>query len=497
MSGRILITGDIAAERIVLKAQLARLPFAIVQAADGDEAVARCLAEPPDLVILPALLGGRDWQEVFQTLRRKPGMRTVPMVLRAPRPDYEMRIRALQAGLDAVVDAQEEQALLLAHIRTLLRRRADDAELLRAASAVGAKGFGDGPVLFKPVQRLAFVTPDFQDAQPLCNALAARVSSGLAIHPFSAARAMLSRGAEVEAIVMANTADAPEQARQLIADLRCIAQTRRAAIVFVNRGGSVREAINALEAGADDVVHGSDDADEIALHLRRALAHKAWADGTRAALSEGLRLANTDALTGLANRRAALARLDSMASDATADGSQYALMIVDLDHFKAVNDRYGHAAGDAVLVEVARRMDACTRNSDVLARFGGEEFLVAIPNCAPSCAEHVADRIRYALAQRPVTIPGLDQSIAVTASIGLAMSTAKHAEPDQLLEAADKALYAAKAAGRNTVKMSAESAQPSVKATLQQATAKAGQSFAARGNATQAADSIVSAALGR
>jgi diguanylate cyclase (GGDEF)-like protein len=161
------------------------------------------------------------------------------------------------------------------------------------------------------------------------------------------------------------------------------------------------------------------------------------------------REAISDPLTGLYNRRLAMQRLDEELARARRTGAPVAVALVDLDHFKRVNDRLGHAAGDAVLREAARRLTAGTRASDVLARFGGEEFLLVAPGTPADAARSLAERLRAALASAPVeTDKGV---VAVTASFGVAVADGDQVDATALLAAADRALYNAKHAGRDRV----------------------------------------------
>jgi diguanylate cyclase (GGDEF)-like protein len=155
-------------------------------------------------------------------------------------------------------------------------------------------------------------------------------------------------------------------------------------------------------------------------------------------------------LTGAPNHAATSQLLDREVLRATCCGQSVAVAMVDLDHFKAVNDTLGHPAGDAVLRECARRIAGAVRPHDVVGRFGGEEFLVVLPGCDPLEAAAVAERIRTALAEKP--IPFGRASIDVTASVGVcAMSNAPNAK--RLIAAADAALYVAKRGGRNRVEI--------------------------------------------
>jgi two-component system cell cycle response regulator len=168
----------------------------------------------------------------------------------------------------------------------------------------------------------------------------------------------------------------------------------------------------------------------------------------------------TDVLTGWHNRRYLVERLREELARARRDATHLACLILDIDHFKRVNDTWGHAAGDTVLTELARRIEGQVRQSDVAARYGGEEFVVLMPGTDTDSAVPLAERIRCAIAASPVELPGAE-SVMITASIGIASvepalgNTEPEALGEQLLERADKALYRAKSTGRDRVEVGA------------------------------------------
>jgi diguanylate cyclase (GGDEF)-like protein len=208
--------------------------------------------------------------------------------------------------------------------------------------------------------------------------------------------------------------------------------------------------VEALRAGADDYVTKPFHERELEVRLRA---------GRRIVeLEDGLRLAaNQDALTDLWGRAAIRTYLGQQLSKAQREGSRVAVLMIDLDHFKQINDRHGHATGDAVLLEVAQRMRRTLRSYDGLGRVGGEEFLVVLPNADRAAGLAVAERIRGAVDERPVaTAAGV---IPVSCSIGVAAALGGEASAEALLERADEALYRAKRAGRNRVE-SAPGAEP-------------------------------------
>jgi diguanylate cyclase (GGDEF)-like protein len=171
-------------------------------------------------------------------------------------------------------------------------------------------------------------------------------------------------------------------------------------------------------------------------------------DDLRLAYARLDRLASQDGLTRLLNRRSTRTHLDTAHEAATSHGDWLSVLMVDVDHFKRINDTYGHAAGDAALVEVADRLRDALRDHDVLGRWGGEEFLVVLPAADAALATQVAERLRLAVSAEPVPLGG-GEELGLSVSIGAAST--RDAAADALVHAADQALYAAKAAGRDRV----------------------------------------------
>jgi two-component system cell cycle response regulator len=244
---------------------------------------------------------------------------------------------------------------------------------------------------------------------------------------------------------------------RLMSELRSRSQTRHAAICIIKAGASGTDNAIAYDLGANDLVQADVDPRELGIRLTRLLHRKREADRLRASVRDGLRLAVIDPLTGLYNRRYAVSQLAKIAQSAGEAGTPFAVMVVDLDRFKSVNDQHGHPAGDAVLVEVARRLATNLRNGDLLARIGGEEFLIALPGTDLSKAGPIAERLCKSIQERPVVLPGLG-NIDLTASIGLAICDAGRPmvkeQVTEVIDRADQALLIAKSGGRNQVTIS-------------------------------------------
>jgi two-component system cell cycle response regulator len=213
---------------------------------------------------------------------------------------------------------------------------------------------------------------------------------------------------------------------------------------------------HAFDLGADDLMTEGFDPSELALRVKALLQRKRKAEHLRATVRSGLQEATIDPLTGLHNRRYAMPHLEQTVRHARQTGSPFAVMAADLDHFKQVNDLYGHASGDAVLVEVAKRLRRSLRGTDMVARIGGEEFLIVMPGTSLAEARNTALRVCGEISATPFEVPGSTSPIPVTISIGMILAgadeCARLSYPGvTLLDRADRALYAAKGRGRNQV----------------------------------------------
>lgn len=213
-----------------------------------------------------------------------------------------------------------------------------------------------------------------------------------------------------------------------------------------------QDVVEGLESGADDYLTKPFDSDELKARLRAGLRVLDLEDNLVKA-REGLRFkASHDALTGLWNRGAILELMQREVQRIQREGGVLALMLVDLDHFKSVNDKLGRLSGDEVLRETARRISQSVRSYDLVGRYGGEEFLVLLPGCDRAAAEERAKRFAAAVADSPIETT--EGETRMTLSVGV-ISTVDAAGSDSiaLVRAADAALYRAKQAGRNRVEL--------------------------------------------
>lgn len=456
MAGRILIIDDVATNRIVLKVRLTDARYDVLVAEDAAAGLQLARSRLPDLVLLDGTLAGQGGVAVLRQLRDDPATARIPVIMMLAADEATSRLAALQAGADDVMAKPMDEPRMLARLRALLRSCGMTEEMRARDAALGPIGMTEAPGSFSRPGLVALVADKPGPAMQMRSTLALHMPDSLVIRTRDAALEIPDDAAFPCPDVYVIEADlaAKGDGLRLMSDLRSRSATRHSAVCVRLRIPSDSDTAMAFDLGADDVIDAGLDPREVAVRLRRLLDRKRRDDQLRATLSDGLRLAVIDPLTGLFNRRYALAQLGRIADRARRGETGFAVLAIDLDRFKAVNDGFGHAAGDCVLVEVARRLSLNMRAGDLLARIGGEEFIVALPQTTSANALSLAKRLCRAVEAVPVRIDPIT-AITVTISIGLAVSgqiASCGEEPvAAALARADRALMRAKACGRNQV----------------------------------------------
>ena len=235
------------------------------------------------------------------------------------------------------------------------------------------------------------------------------------------------------------------------AQLRSHETTRNTPILALIDPDDRGRAIKGLDIGVNDVLSRPIDPEELAARVRTQIKRKRYTDMLRTNLDQSLEAAVTDQLTGLHNRRYMTGQLDALVARAVRGGEPVAALLLDIDLFKKINDNFGHDAGDEVLREFAVRLASNVRAIDIPCRYGGEEFVIIMPETSLETGERIAERIRMHVAGSPFRVTNGREVLNVTISIGVAATLGAGDTPDALLKRADEALYEAKARGRNRV----------------------------------------------
>lgn len=451
MAGRILIADPTATNRIILKVSLSAARYQIVQAQTGQQALDAARNERPDLVILNAHLPDATGAELCAALKADSRTGALPVLIVTGQGNRDGRLAALRAGADDYLAKPLDEATLLARVRNLMRTRATFDELLRRVNTFDTIGFAEPKRGYARAPRVAVIAASPETGLAWQRALTPALATQVV--PLNRMQALDStaRHELPDAFVIAADLAKHGDGLRLVSELRSRSATRNAAIIVHDHANDIATLPMAFDLGANAVLSGSFDAEELAARLTALIARKIETDALRDSVSQRLDQATRDPLTGLFNRRYAEAYLARVAQDAAHSGQPFALMLLDLDRFKSVNDAYGHRIGDAVLVDTARRLAANMREVDLLARYGGEEFLVAMPETGFDAAARAAERLRRVIGDEPIR--ALDVGVPLTVSIGVTLCSGPNlmrALP-ALIDEADTALYASKHEGRNLV----------------------------------------------
>ncbi len=450
MSARILVVDDLEANRRLLQAKLTGEYYDVLTAQRGEEAVQLAKRERPDLILLDIMMpGGIDGFEACRRLKSQVETRHIPVVICTTLDDRESRIRGLQAGAEDFVTKPIDDVHLMARVKSLIQLKVVIDEL-RAREANGKKlGVIGEDLRPDPLDQHRLISGNVLVVDDSPNQIK-RIQAALGVEHSVSVLGEDEKKDAPDLVVVSVTAKAFDGFR-VIARMRSGEPTRHLPMLAVVDPDDRQRVLRALELGAHDIIARPVDEEEIMARARTLMRRKRYMDALRHRLDHSLELAITDQLTGLYNRRFVDAQLGPLVQRAQCGGDQVSITIVDIDHFKRINDGYGHDVGDAVLREFAARLASNVRPSDFACRLGGEEFVVVMPRTAGDVACLAAERIRRHTCAAPFHAPGLSEPLDVTISAGVACTEGPDDTPEALLKRADEALYEAKHSGRNRV----------------------------------------------
>ena len=240
-------------------------------------------------------------------------------------------------------------------------------------------------------------------------------------------------------------------ALRLCSQLRSLERTRNIPILAITEPDNNARMVRGLEIGVNDFLLRPIDKNELLARVRSQVRKRRYTERLRDNVQLSIEMAITDALTGLFNRRYMESHLATLVEQAASRGKPLTVMVVDIDYFKAINDSHGHDAGDDVLRDFALRIKRSIRGIDLACRYGGEEFVLVMPETDMAVAAMVAERLRRRIAAEPFAIQQGSRVVPVTISIGIAALRGKDDTAASVLKRADQALYRAKRDGRNRV----------------------------------------------
>jgi two-component system cell cycle response regulator len=451
MTARVLVVDDILSNVKLLEAKLSAEYFEVITAFNGLECLARMEQGAPDIVLLDVMMPGMDGFEVCRRIKSNPKTAHVPVVMVTALDQPSDRVAGLDAGADDFLTKPVDDAALFARVRSLVRLKMMTDELRMREST------GQGMGLIDPAETLTdsnhsgriLVIEDRAESVAWFSSALAPNHEVASVDTFEETLVRV-KGGDYDLIVVSLGMRGFDGLR-LCSQLRSLPEGRHVPILVVVSDGDRRKLTQALEMGVNDYLTRPVDKNELVARVRTQLRKKRYADRLRHNMQLSLEMAITDQLTGLHNRRYMSRHLDTLLSSAKKNDRPLAFVIMDIDFFKQVNDTYGHDIGDEVLREFATRINANVRGLDLACRYGGEEFVVVMPDTDLAFACNIAERLRQSIETTPIKISRAPGTLSITISIGIAKTEGESDTADALLHRADQALYRAKRSGRNRV----------------------------------------------
>ena len=444
MSARILIVDDLAPNLRLLETKLSAYYYDVVQAQSGKKALALAASGSPDLILLDALMPEMNGFEVCRALKSNPATWHIPVIMVTALEETSDRIRGLEAGADDFITKPIDDFNLMARVKSLLRLKMVTDQLLSHSehSLENSR-----PILEHLEKRRGRVLVVDDHARNLEKISGFLESSHDIVTEEDPKQAIARATSQIDLIVISLVTKGFDGLR-LCARLRSDIRTRDIPILAIGDADEEAKLVRAYEIGINDTLLWPVDKQELKARVNTQLKRKFYSDSLKENFNESLEMVVTDPLTGLGNRRYFDKSVAPLFDQFSESGTGFCLTIYDIDHFKRVNDILGHDTGDIVLKEVAARLASNMRAVDVVSRYGGEEFIVAMPETDEKAAIIAADRVRALLGGTPIYVDGQAFSISVSAGVAQVQAGDKFRD---LFKRADMALYKAKLSGRNMV----------------------------------------------
>jgi two-component system, cell cycle response regulator len=451
MTARVLVVDDVPANVKLLEARLSAEYFDVTTAVSGQEALSICERAECDVVLLDVMMPDMDGFEVCRRLKTGLATHHIPVVMVTALDQPSDRVKGLESGADDFLTKPVSDVALIARVRSLSRLKMMTDEL--RMRAVTSREIG-----IESPEREALAEAGrngrilMVDDRP---ALSERIQSMLADeHAVDMERdpnEALFHAAEgnYDLVIVSLDLESFDGLR-LCSQLRSLERTRNVPILAIAEADNNARLVRALEIGVNDYLVRPFDKNEILARVRTQIRKRRYTERLRDNVQLSIEAAITDALTGLYNRRYMETHVGTLVDQAVARGKPLSVLVLDIDYFKSINDTYGHDAGDDVLQDFAFRIRKSIRGIDLACRYGGEEFVVVMPETDMAVATMVAEWLRRRIASEPFPIQKGARTIEVTISIGIA-ALGQGDTAAAVIKRADQALYRAKRDGRNRV----------------------------------------------
>ena len=452
MPARVLVVDDLLPNVKLLEAKLKSEFYRVSTAQSGAEAIEKIEKESPDVILLDVMMPDMDG---FETCRRIKASRIgadIPIVMVTALSDIQDRVQGLNAGADDFLTKPINDLALFARIRSLVRLK-NMTDELKLRDQTGEQFGGIVEVDNSAINtiegaRILLVDDDKSQALQVQTKLQ-EMGAQVSVIPDPPAAVESTEIVDYD-LIMVSTHLTTDDGLHLCAHFRSQDKTRNTPLLIIIEEDDGDLMIKGLDMGINDYLIAPIDSNEVVARVRIQVRRKKFKDALQAKGKQSLDMAIRDGITNVFNRRYFDIHIEKMLASSLASAKPLSLMLLDIDHFKMVNDTYGHQSGDEVLKQLPQRVARCVRPTDLFARYGGEEFVVLLPDTSIQNAAVIAERIRKSIDQESFHIPVEPGALHKTISIGVTLledgDTVK-----TMLERADKALYHVKNTGRNKV----------------------------------------------
>ena len=451
MTARVLVVDDVPANVKLLEARLSAEYFDVMTAVNGQEALAICERADCDVVLLDVMMPDMDGFEVCRRIKSGIATHHIPVVIVTALDQPSDRVKGLESGADDFLTKPVSDVALIARVRSLSRLKLMTDELrMRAVTSreIGLES-PEREALAEAGRNGRVLMVD--DRPALSERVQATLSSEHVVDMEGDPTEALFHAAEGNYELVVVSLDlANFDGLRLCSQLRSLERTRNVPILAIAESDSNARLVRALEIGVNDYLVRPFDKHEMLARVRTQIRKKRYTERLRDSVQLSIEAAVTDPLTGLYNRRYMETHVGTLVDQAAARNKPLSVLVLDIDYFKSINDTYGHDAGDDVLQDFAIRIRKSIRGIDLACRYGGEEFVVVMPETDMAVATMVAERLRRRIASEPFPIQKGTRTIDVTISIGIA-ALAPDDDAAAVIKRADQALYRAKRDGRNRV----------------------------------------------
>jgi two-component system, cell cycle response regulator len=451
MTARVLVVDDVPANVKLLEARLSAEYFDVMTAVSGQEALTICERAECDVVLLDVMMPDMDGFEVCRRLKTSVTTHHIPVVMVTALDQPSDRVKGLESGADDFLTKPVSDVALIARVRSLSRLKLMTDELrMRAITSreIGIES-PEREALAEAGRNGRILMVD--DRPALSDRIQSMLASEHSVDMERDPTEALFHAAEGNYDLVIVSLDLENfDGLRLCSQLRSLERTRNVPVLAIAEADNNARLVRALEIGVNDYLVRPFDKNEILARARTQIRKKRYTERLRDNVQLSIEMAITDALTGLYNRRYMETHVGTLVDQAHARGKPLSVLILDIDYFKSINDTHGHDAGDAVLQDFAVRIRKSIRGIDLACRYGGEEFVVVMPETDMAVATMVAERLRRRIASEPFPIQKGARMIEVTISIGIA-ALGPGDDAAAVIKRADQALYRAKRDGRNRV----------------------------------------------